>query len=241
MAVDPDAAGAGHRPRWSRCPSVDGRRARGARAAGRAGHGPRPGRRAAPARPRCPARALRAIPERRRARDELWGLTVTRPGPRTGPRLCLNGHVDVVAPGDRGVGAGPLVGPRGRRLRARPGLGGHEGGVVAALHAMAAARGRASVRGGAHGRGLRGGRRPGHVRRAGGRRPLRRLPDPRADRAGRGLRPGGVADLRGRGGRPRRPRRRCGWRASRRSTATWTCTWRWRRTNGASTTPSSTS
>ena len=69
-------------------------------------------------------------------------------------------------------------------------------------------------------RAVRGGRRARHVRGARARRPLRRLPDPRADRLRRRLRAGGRADV------PRAPSAaaprtpRCGSRAARRSTAT---------------------
>jgi acetylornithine deacetylase len=72
-------------------------------------------------------------------REELVGLTVTLPGRDGVPRLCLNGHVDVVAPGTREWARGPWSGAvEGGRLHGRGSVD-MKGGVVAALHAMAAA------------------------------------------------------------------------------------------------------
>lgn len=71
-------------------------------------------------------------------RDELVGLTATLPGAGRG-RLCLNGHVDVVAPG-----AGWTVDPFGGGVSDGRvhgcGAVDMKAGVVAALHAMAAVR-----------------------------------------------------------------------------------------------------
>ena len=71
-------------------------------------------------------------------REELWGLTLTRPG--AGRRICLNGHVDVVDPGTEAwrhgdpfsaeVEDGFLYGRGSVDMKA---------GVMASLHAMAAA------------------------------------------------------------------------------------------------------
>jgi acetylornithine deacetylase len=74
------------------------------------------------------------------ARDELWGLTVTRPGDAPG-RLCLNGHVDVVGPGTAPWRLGPWSGAlEDGRLHGRGSVD-MKGGVVASLHALAAVRG----------------------------------------------------------------------------------------------------
>lgn len=83
-----------------------------------------------------------AHPGEEAVRDELPGLMVTLPGPPGAPRLCLDGHVDVVAPGveddwDRGPWSGALD---GGALHGRGSVD-MKGAVVAALHAMAAARG----------------------------------------------------------------------------------------------------
>ncbi|HEX2087933.1 MAG TPA: M20/M25/M40 family metallo-hydrolase [Solirubrobacteraceae bacterium] len=74
-------------------------------------------------------------------RDELWGLTVRSPG--EGPRICLNGHVDVVGPGDQPWERDPWSGAiEGGHVHGR-GSADMKGGVVAALHAMAAVAGEA--------------------------------------------------------------------------------------------------
>jgi acetylornithine deacetylase len=74
-------------------------------------------------------------------RDALWGLTVTVPAARTGGagRLALCGHVDVVPPGtapwsDGGPWSGAV---RDGWLHGRGSVD-MKGGVVAALHALAA-------------------------------------------------------------------------------------------------------
>src|SRR4051794_7669856 len=65
--------------------------------------------------------ALRAHPGHpgeEAARSELWGLTATLPG--SGPRVCLNGHVDVVGPGTAPWRLGPWSGAlEGGRLHGR--------------------------------------------------------------------------------------------------------------------------
>jgi acetylornithine deacetylase len=78
------------------------------------------------------------------ARDELLGLSVSVPGPDGAPRLCLDGHVDVVTPGAGEWRHGPWSGRlEGGALHGRGSVD-MKGAVVAALHALAAARGRAS-------------------------------------------------------------------------------------------------
>jgi len=86
--------------------------------------------------------ALRAHPDHpgeEAERDELLGLTVTLPGERPG-RLCLNGHIDVVAPGTAEWQHGPWSGwVEDGCVHGRGALD-MKGGVVAALHALAALR-----------------------------------------------------------------------------------------------------
>jgi acetylornithine deacetylase len=72
-------------------------------------------------------------------RTRLFGLTATLPGTRPG-RLCLNGHVDVVAAGSEPWRHGPWSGAlEAGRLHGR-GAVDMKGAVVAALHALAALR-----------------------------------------------------------------------------------------------------
>jgi acetylornithine deacetylase len=72
-------------------------------------------------------------------RDSLWGLTATLPGRAPG-RLCLNGHVDVVGPGNEQWRHGPWSGAiEDGRLYGRGALD-MKGAVVAAMHAVAALR-----------------------------------------------------------------------------------------------------
>ena len=82
--------------------------------------------------------ALRAHPDHpgeEAARDELWGLTITRAGQRPG-RLALNGHVDVVGPGTEPWrhAAGTV---EDGRLYGRGSVD-MKGAVVAMVHALAA-------------------------------------------------------------------------------------------------------
>jgi acetylornithine deacetylase len=72
-------------------------------------------------------------------RSELVGLTATLPG-RAGRRLCLNGHVDVVGPGTEAWRHGPWSGVIADGLVHGRGSVDMKGGVVAALHALAAIR-----------------------------------------------------------------------------------------------------
>jgi acetylornithine deacetylase len=85
--------------------------------------------------------ALRVDPDHpgeERPRSELLGLTATLPG--VGPRLCVNGHVDVVGTGTAPWRHGPWSGALADgRLHGR-GAADMKGAVVAALHALAAIR-----------------------------------------------------------------------------------------------------
>src|SRR3954468_7565321 len=92
--------------------------------------------------------ALRARPEHpgeEAAREELWGLTVTVPGARAeAPRLALCGHVDVVPAGSEPWRHGsPWSGAIEDGFVYGRGSVDMKGGVVAALHALGALRGRA--------------------------------------------------------------------------------------------------
>jgi len=71
------------------------------------------------------------------ARTELVGVTATLRG-GAGPRLCLNGHLDVVGPGTEPWRHGPWSGAiEGGFVHGRGSLD-MKAGVIAALHAMAA-------------------------------------------------------------------------------------------------------
>jgi acetylornithine deacetylase len=83
-------------------------------------------------------RAHPAYPGEEAERDELVGLTVTRPGPPGGPRLCLNGHLDVVAPGTQEWRLGPWSGAVEDGFLHGRGSVDMKGAVVAALYAIAA-------------------------------------------------------------------------------------------------------
>src|SRR3954464_5276049 len=78
-------------------------------------------------------------------RDELFGLTVTVGGAREGaPRLAIDGHVDVVPPGAAPWRHGsPWSGAAEDGFVHGRGSVDMKGGVVAALHALAALGGRA--------------------------------------------------------------------------------------------------
>ena len=87
---------------------------------------------------------LRADPEFPGAeapRDEAWGLVGTTPGDPDGPTLVLQGHVDVVPPGDRALWAGDPFRPRavGDALHGR-GACDMKAGLAANLAALAALR-----------------------------------------------------------------------------------------------------
>jgi acetylornithine deacetylase len=87
--------------------------------------------------------ALRAHPDHpgeEVAREELWGLAVTRRGEAPG-RLCLCAHVDVVPPGTEVWRHGPWSGEVEDGFLHGRGSVDMKAGAVAALHAMAAVRG----------------------------------------------------------------------------------------------------
>jgi acetylornithine deacetylase len=70
-------------------------------------------------------------------RDELWGLTLTRLG--KGPRLALCGHVDVVDVGTESWSRDPFSGDvADGRVHGRGSVD-MKGGVIAAIHGLAAA------------------------------------------------------------------------------------------------------
>ena len=85
--------------------------------------------------------ALRAHPSHpgeEAERDELVGLSVTLPGAPGAPRLCLNGHLDVVAPGTQEWRLGPWSGAVEDGFLHGRGSVDMKGAVAAALHALAA-------------------------------------------------------------------------------------------------------
>jgi acetylornithine deacetylase len=86
--------------------------------------------------------ALRAHPDHpgeEAPRAELLTLSVTLPGTLPG-RLCVNGHVDVVAAGHEPWRYGPWSGAIADGCVHGRGSVDMKGGVVAALHALAALR-----------------------------------------------------------------------------------------------------
>ena len=86
--------------------------------------------------------ALRAHPDHpgeEAPRDELLGLSATLPGTRPG-RIALNGHVDVVGVGSRPWAYEPFSGTIADGHVHGRGSVDMKGGVVAALHALAALR-----------------------------------------------------------------------------------------------------
>ena len=72
-------------------------------------------------------------------RHELWGLEVVGGAAEPRGRLCLNGHVDVVGPGDQHWERGPYSGAIEDGYVHGRGSADMKAGVVAALHAVAAA------------------------------------------------------------------------------------------------------
>lgn len=84
-------------------------------------------------------RARPGYPGEEAPRDELLGLTATLPG-RGSQRLCLNGHVDIVAPGSAPWRQPPFDGAVARGRVHGCGSLDMKGGVIAALHAMSAVR-----------------------------------------------------------------------------------------------------
>jgi acetylornithine deacetylase len=84
-------------------------------------------------------RANPGHPGEEAARAELWGATATLPGTATG-RLALNGHLDVVGPGNEPWARDPYSGAIvGDTLHGRGSVD-MKGAVIAALHALAALR-----------------------------------------------------------------------------------------------------
>lgn len=74
-------------------------------------------------------------------RDELLGLSAVLPGSSPdAPRICLNGHVDVVDPGTVAWDHGPWSGAIERGFVYGRGSADMKGGVIAALHAVAAVK-----------------------------------------------------------------------------------------------------
>jgi acetylornithine deacetylase len=71
-------------------------------------------------------------------RDELANVIVRRPGPAGGPRLALCGHVDVVGPGTASWERDPWSGAVQDGFVHGRGAADMKGGLVAALHALAA-------------------------------------------------------------------------------------------------------
>ena len=84
-------------------------------------------------------RGAEGYPGEEAARTELVGARVTLPG-AGGARLCLNGHLDVVAPGDARWTHDPFAGVVADGRVHGCGSVDMKAGVVAALHAMAAVR-----------------------------------------------------------------------------------------------------
>ena len=84
-------------------------------------------------------RANPGHPGEEAARAELWGATATLPGNAPG-RLALNGHLDVVGPGNEPWARDPYSGAIvGDTLHGRGSVD-MKGAVIAALHALAALR-----------------------------------------------------------------------------------------------------
>ncbi|HWT24550.1 MAG TPA: M20/M25/M40 family metallo-hydrolase [Solirubrobacteraceae bacterium] len=91
--------------------------------------------------------ALRAHPRHpgeEARRGELLGLSITLGGTSPG-RLCLNGHVDVVGPGTAAWRHGPWSGAIEDGWVHGRGAVDMKGGVIAALHALAALRAAGAV------------------------------------------------------------------------------------------------
>ena len=84
-------------------------------------------------------RAHPGHPGEEASREELWGLTATLAG--DGPRICLNGHVDVVGAGTAPWRHGPFSGAIEEGVLHGRGAVDMKGAVVALLHAAAALRG----------------------------------------------------------------------------------------------------
>ena len=86
-------------------------------------------------------RAAPGYPGEETARSELVGAIVTLPGADpAAPRIALNGHLDVVAPGTEPWRRDPWAGAIDGGCVHGRGAADMKGGVIAALHAMAALR-----------------------------------------------------------------------------------------------------
>ncbi len=86
-------------------------------------------------------RGAPGYPGEEAARSELVGAIVTLPGSdRAAPRLCVNGHIDVVAPGREPWSRDPWSGAVRDGVVHGRGSADMKGAVVAALHALAALR-----------------------------------------------------------------------------------------------------
>ena len=85
-------------------------------------------------------RASPGYPGEEAPRTELLGAAVELAGSGTGGRLCLNGHLDVVAPGSEPWTYDPFAGVVAGGYVHGCGALDMKAGVVAALHAMAAVR-----------------------------------------------------------------------------------------------------
>src|SRR5262249_37350531 len=84
-------------------------------------------------------RHLPGYPGEVASRDHLYGLVVTLPGINSAAeRFLLNGHIDVVPPGPRKWSFDPWSGAISNGRVLGRGSVDMKGGVVAALHAMAA-------------------------------------------------------------------------------------------------------
>jgi acetylornithine deacetylase len=85
-------------------------------------------------------RASPAYPGEEAPREELLDVTAVLPGAPGAPRLCLNGHVDVVGPGREPWSRDPFGGAVAGGFVHGRGSVDMKAGVVAALHAQAAVR-----------------------------------------------------------------------------------------------------
>jgi len=85
-------------------------------------------------------RAAPGYPGEEAPRDELLVLSAVLPGREGGPRLCLNGHIDVVGPGKAAWSRDVYSGEIADGFVHGRGSVDMKGGLIAAMHAMAAVR-----------------------------------------------------------------------------------------------------